>query len=95
MFTGKRAFQDGDRRSVPPTLSSFVKDVDPAVERAIQCCLQEQPRNRPTSVLSLAAALPGGDRLAAALAAGETPSPDMVAAAGESGSISVRTSVIA
>ncbi|MEE8170074.1 MAG: hypothetical protein V3T70_05960, partial [Phycisphaerae bacterium] len=30
-------------------------------------------------------ALPGGDPLAAALAAGETPAPDMVAAAGESG----------
>jgi eukaryotic-like serine/threonine-protein kinase len=31
----------------------------------------------------VAAALPGGDPLAAALAAGETPSPEMVAAAGE------------
>ena len=30
----------------------------------------------------MAAALPGGDPLAAALAAGETPSPEMVAAAG-------------
>src|ERR1043166_7695050 len=34
-----------------------------------------------------AAALPGGDPLAAALAAGETPSPEMVAAAGEPGAI--------
>jgi hypothetical protein len=33
--------------------------------------------------LAVAAALPGGDPLAAALAAGETPSPEMVAAAGE------------
>ena len=31
----------------------------------------------------MAAALPGGDPLAAALAAGETPSPEMVVAAGE------------
>ena len=31
----------------------------------------------------MAAALPGGDPLAAALAAGETPSPAMVAASGE------------
>ena len=31
----------------------------------------------------MSAALPGGDPLAAALAAGETPSPEMVAAAGE------------
>jgi len=33
--------------------------------------------------LQVAAALPGGDPLAAALAAGETPSPEMVAASGE------------
>ena len=36
----------------------------------------------PASALAVAAALPGGDPLAAALAAGETPSPEMVAAAG-------------
>jgi len=36
----------------------------------------------PPSVAQVAAALPGGDPLAAAIAAGETPSPDMVAAAG-------------
>ncbi len=33
--------------------------------------------------LAVAAALPGGDPLAAALAAGETPSPELVAEAGE------------
>jgi hypothetical protein len=38
---------------------------------------------RPVSALAVAAALPGGDPLAAAIAAGETPSPEMVAAAGE------------
>jgi serine/threonine-protein kinase len=37
------------------------------------------------SALAVAAALPGGDPLAAALAAGETPSPEMVAAAGPEG----------
>src|SRR5213078_2142832 len=37
----------------------------------------------PPSALAVSAALPGGDPLAAALAAGETPSPEMVAAAGE------------
>jgi len=36
----------------------------------------------------VSAALPGGDPLAAALAAGETPSPEMVAAAGEAGALS-------
>src|SRR5262249_6783309 len=40
--------------------------------------------------LQVAAALPGGDPLAAALAAGETPSPDMVAAAGPESAIPTR-----
>jgi len=38
----------------------------------------------------VAAALPGGDPLAAALAAGETPSPEMVAAAGQSEAFEAR-----
>ena len=42
-----------------------------------------EPAGRPRSALAVAASLPGGDPLAAALAAGETPSPEMVAAAGE------------
>src|SRR5207249_1775007 len=37
-----------------------------------------------------AAALPGGDPLAAALAAGETPSPELVAAAGQAEGLSPR-----
>ena len=36
----------------------------------------------PASALEVSASLPGGDPLADALAAGETPSPEMVAAAG-------------
>ena len=35
----------------------------------------------------MSAALPGGDQLAAAIAAGETPSPEMVAAAGEQSAV--------
>lgn len=46
-------------------------------------CLEPDPAQRPVSALAVAAALPGGDPLAAALTAGETPSPEMVAAAGE------------
>jgi serine/threonine-protein kinase len=42
-------------------------------------CLDTDPVRRPATPLRVAAALPGGDPLAAALAAGETPSPDMVA----------------
>jgi serine/threonine-protein kinase len=70
-------------RAAPASIATLVKDLDPAVERVIQRCLQPDPRKRPASALAVAAALPGGDPLAAALAAGETPSPELVAAAGE------------
>ena len=53
------------------------------MDRVVRRCLAEDPAKRPASALQVAAALPGGDPLAAALAAGETPSPEMVAAAGE------------
>lgn len=62
--------------------STHVPDIDPAAERAIMRCLQREPQRRPRSAIAVAAALPGGDALAAALAAGETPSPEMVAQAG-------------
>ena len=75
-------------RSSPATL---VSDLDPAVEKAILRCLQAKPSLRPSSALAVSAALPGGDRLAAALAAGETPSPEMVAEAGEGQGLSPRT----
>jgi hypothetical protein len=44
--------------------------------------MERDPNARPSSVAQLALALPGGDPLAAAIAAGETPSPEMVAASG-------------
>jgi serine/threonine-protein kinase len=62
--------------------STLVRDLDPLIERVILRCLEVDPSKRPISALQVAAALPGGDPLAAALAAGETPSPEMVAAAG-------------
>src|SRR5262249_60043143 len=62
---------------------SVVRDLEPTIERAILRCLEADPAKRPASALAVSAALPGGDQLAAAIAAGETPSPEMVAAAGE------------
>jgi serine/threonine-protein kinase len=92
VFTGKKAFEAGTLAEMirlreagpPPSITSIVRDVDPAVEKVIARCLDPEPRNRPSSALAISAALPGGDPLAAALAAGETPSPEMVAAAGAS-----------
>ena len=81
LFTGKKARSTGPQ-TPPSTPSSFMDGFDPAVERVILRCLETDPARRPSSALSVAAALPGGDPLAAALAAGETPSPEMVAEAG-------------
>src|SRR5690349_17365731 len=95
ILTGKRAFE----ASTLPELiklreqgtitnpSTLVRDLDPLIERVILRCLELDPEKRPSTALQVAAALPGGDPLAAALAAGETPSPEMVAAAQKQGAL--------
>jgi serine/threonine-protein kinase len=93
LFTGKRVFEGKtlaellhQHEAVDPTPpSQVVEDFDPVVERVILRCLEKDPRMRPASAMAVASALPGGDPLAMALLAGETPSPEMVAAAGEVG----------
>jgi len=96
LFTGKRAFDAPSlgeliklRRSdtTPTTPTAYVKDLDPVIESVIDRCIQKDPARRPSSALQVAAALPGGDPIAAALAAGETPSPEMVAAAPKAGAL--------
>ncbi len=90
IFTGRRAFDaktlsDLIEQHQSGTLTApttIVKALDPAIEAAIVRCLDPNPARRPASAIAVSAALPGGDPLAAALAAGETPSPEMVAAAG-------------
>jgi predicted Ser/Thr protein kinase len=94
IFTGKPLFENGLQRTTPTTMTSLVKDIDPLVERVILRCLDVDPRKRPASALAVAAALPGGDPLAAALAAGDTPTPGMVAASGDTEGIPVRTAGI-
>ena len=94
LFTGKSAWQADTIAELtrlheegPSRPSSFAADIDPAVERVILRCLSFHPAERPATALAVAAALPGGDPLAEALAAGETPSPGMVAAAGALGAL--------
>ena len=90
LFTGKAAFEAKDleqllqlRQAHPSTTpSTLIPDITPRLERAMLKCLDPDPRLRPSSALEVAASLPGGDPLAEALAAGETPSPQMVADSG-------------
>ncbi len=102
VLTGKRAFEAA---TLPELMkareegtftnpSTLVRDLDPLLERAILRCLEKDPGKRPASALQVAAALPGGDPLAAALAAGETPSPEMVAASGEKEGLNPRIGLL-
>src|SRR6266852_4831716 len=79
ILTGKRAFEAS---TIPELMklreqgtitnpSTLVRDLDPLIERVILRCLETDPEKRPATALQVAAALPGGDPLAAALAAGE------------------------
>jgi tRNA A-37 threonylcarbamoyl transferase component Bud32 len=95
LFTGRRALEGENLAELIAKReqggitqpSDIVRDLDPAIDRAIMRCLDPEAARRPPSALAVAAALPGGDPLAAALAAGETPSPEMVAAAGTSSAL--------
>lgn len=102
LFTGRPAFDEaavaelsrgptktGTRASAITSPSHFLPDLDPAVERIILRCLEPDPDSRPPSAIAVAAALPGGDPLAAAIAAGETPSPELVAGSGSADTMSL------
>src|SRR5579872_2079248 len=101
LFTGKRPFDAGNMRQLLElqeavqltSMTSMASDIDPAVEKAVRRCLDPDPAKRPPTALAVAAALPGGDPLAAALAAGETPSPELVAAAGETEGLPLKYSI--
>jgi len=75
LFTGHRRI-DGS-----------IDEVDATVAQIVRRCLEADPVLRPRSAREVAAALPGGDPLSAAIAAGETPSPELIAASGPDGSL--------
>ena len=99
VFTGQRALDAKNLAElirmreqsgiVPP--SALLRDLDPQIETTILRCLRPAPAQRPGTALAVSASLPGGDPLAAALAAGETPSPEMVAAAGRDAAVKSRS----
>lgn len=96
LFTGKPAFRAGNvselmkaHETPPASPGSVLEGIDPVVERLILRCLEANPNRRPASALAILAGLPGGDPLGEVLSAGDTPSPEMVAASGKAGRLSV------
>ncbi|MDQ3747744.1 MAG: protein kinase [Acidobacteriota bacterium] len=95
IFTGKQTFQAdtiGDllqkqQTTAPTNPSEVLKDIDPIVEKTILQCLEKNPSERPNNALQVAMMMPGGNPLEAAILAGETPSPEMVAAAPKKGAL--------
>ena len=89
LFAGRRAFKGDSRaellrlkREANPGILFSGVDVDPQIERALMRCLDPDPRRRPASATAVAAEMSGADPLAAAIAAGETPAPELVEHAG-------------
>ena len=96
MFTGRRAFSDAKRDTLPSKPSSHVSGLSPAVEAVILRLSRNRPsrigRNpRSKCLRACPAAIPSPRRFAA----GQTPSPQLVADAGGSGVVSVRTGLLA
>jgi hypothetical protein len=95
IFTGERLFtaaslaelKEQQARKPSPSLRATVPGIDPAVDRVVRGCLEARVADRPGSARQVLQLLPGGDPLDAAVAAGETPSPEMVAASAEVGAL--------
>jgi serine/threonine-protein kinase len=87
LYTGKRPYSGANLQELLKQqeamsmtgMTSHAADIEPAVENIIKRCLDPDPAKRPSNALLVSMALPGGDPLAAALAAGQTPSPELVA----------------
>lgn len=84
MLTGRRLFvkagvmeriRSGNRLRLELNIEGLPAEIEPLLER----CLDLDPERRPKTALEVLITLSGGDPLQAALDAGETPSPEMVA----------------
>lgn len=89
ILTGKPVFKPKtldelyDLHKLPKTRpSQLVPELDPMIDEVIMRCLEEDPEKRPDSIAIVLGALPGGDALARAIALGQTPSPQLLAASG-------------
>ena len=96
MFTGRAPFEAASRKELlhkqadgPPPMDA----PDATLERIIARCLEFDARRRPPTAMAVANALAGGDPLQMAIAAGHTPSPEMVAAAGETETMNPRLAI--
>jgi len=92
LYAGRRLFpvqtyEERDRIGHNTLNAQVPPDVDPEIQRIIDQCLDSDPQKRPSSALAIAARLPGGDAIAAAIAEGAVLSPEMVAAAGPRGAL--------
>ncbi len=94
LFTGKPAYKaktiddlQKQHRETDPSPSTVLEDIHPAADAIIKRCLQRDAKARPRNAREVALALPGGDPVAAALAAGETPSLELIAASDRQGTL--------
>jgi hypothetical protein len=93
LFTGRKAFPASSVMDLMRQQQAGIEpppELDRQTGAIVTRCLSVDPKQRPPTALSVAAALPGADPLQAALEAGEMPSPDLVAASGERSAIDVR-----
>ncbi len=95
IFTGKQAFIADNvmelikkhNTETPTSPSEIIKGIDPLVENVIAQCLEKDPKDRPQTALQVAMALPGGNPMQIALDAGQTPTPEMIAASPKKGAL--------
>lgn len=101
LLSGRRPYGMTDRdgliraqMELPPPPSTFDATVPPEVDRVVLKCLAADPLKRPASAAEVYSTLPGDAALNAALAAGVTPSAEVVADAGGEGRLSRQAAIL-